>query len=93
MYATSTQLKNWTFSSSEELEKMRYEANKKYSEKISKKNSMQGVELLTVQEENLVRLYYESKLKRLCGRFQPPIPRNVFVRTFLHNIYHYFFKY
>ena len=82
MYATSTQLKQWTFSSGEELDRLRFEANKKYVEKLNKSYDVKGIDLLDAQEEARVRLYFESKLKRLCARFQPQLPRNVFVRYF-----------
>lgn len=83
MYATSSQLKQWTFSSSEELEVLRSEANQKYVEKLSKNANMKGIQLLNVQEEGRLRLYFESKLKRLCGRFQPPPPKTVFVKRLI----------
>ncbi|XP_014679373.1 PREDICTED: cyclin-H-like [Priapulus caudatus] len=88
MFATSTQVKHWIFSSPDELHKCRELANSKFSESHGGAQS----HFLQVNEERMLCRHFENVMKEFCVKFQPPMPRNTiatsfayFKRFFLHN--------
>lgn len=87
MFATSTQCKHWMFTSEEELNKLRENANFKhiqtYGRQFSEANRYEV--FLTPEEEKLMVRKYELHLRDFCKRFQPPMPRCVVGTAF-----HYF---
>lgn len=90
MFASSTQLKFWTFSGTTELNRLRTEANKKFIDDQSSKEAIGS--FLTADEETKIRRHYEYVIKDFCSKFQPPMPKYVvgtcltfFKRIYLHN--------
>ncbi|XP_066287902.1 cyclin-H-like [Branchiostoma lanceolatum] len=91
MFYSSTQRKFWTFSSEEELRKLRCQTN----QNIRQKHEASGKDcskLLTPDEELMVCQYYHNRLREFCVKFQPPMPKSVmasassyFKRVYLQN--------
>ncbi|CAK8672096.1 unnamed protein product [Clavelina lepadiformis] len=84
MFHSSTQKQFWTFSTEEELIKLRKQANVLYQEKycLSKQNTSKSVSVgndrffLTVDEHQALVHYYEKQLRDFCWKFNPPMPLN-----------------
>ncbi|CAG9766496.1 unnamed protein product [Ceutorhynchus assimilis] len=87
MFPTSSQCKYWMFSSEEELDSLRVNANNKHIETHGKNiNPATKYDIfLNPEEERLMVKRFEGHLKDFCKRFQPPMPRCVTGTAF-----HYF---
>jgi len=92
MYSTSSQLKNWVFEDSKEIEASREDANERFlaenapeddddddDDEEAKARRKQAVEekYLTVKEERQLVQHYEYVLKDFCGKFSPSMPKYV----------------
>lgn len=94
MFHNSSQKKFWTFDNEEELEKLRYEANRKYRNKIlaSGKPGIDDSMFLEPHEEAVLYRHYEKRLLDFCNVFKPVMPKSVvgtavmyFRRFYLNN--------
>ncbi|XP_072173701.1 cyclin-H-like [Diadema setosum] len=76
MYHTSSQRREWTFSSAEELAEKRSAANRRYRDEHAAK--AQGKDpstfFLSESEERTLCESYEFCLRDFCKKFQPPMP-------------------
>ncbi|TRY66282.1 hypothetical protein DNTS_006428 [Danionella cerebrum] len=94
MYHNSSQKKFWTYEREENLNKLRLEANQKFSSKAlsSGKPGIKESTLLDEQEEKLLFRHYEKRLLDFCATFKPVMPKSVvgtacmyFRRFYLNN--------
>ncbi|XP_050316250.1 cyclin-H [Anthonomus grandis grandis] len=87
MFPTSTQRKHWMFSSEEELNSLRENANSRHILTYGR-NMNEATKLayfLNPEEEKTMVKRFENHLKDFCKRFQPPMPKCVMGTAF-----HYF---
>ncbi|KAK7096520.1 cyclin-H-like isoform X1 [Littorina saxatilis] len=77
MFASSTQLKYWTFSGETELKQLRIEANQNFIKAHGRNvpEEERASYFLTYEEERLLLRQYEIILKEFCNKFQPPFPK------------------
>ncbi|XP_046678790.1 cyclin-H [Homalodisca vitripennis] len=91
MFSNSTQRKYWTFSDENELQRLRDEANQKYTKAHKMKEGEEWL-FLSSAEERVLLLHYQLQLRDFCRKFQPAMPRAVagtafhyFKRFYLNN--------
>ncbi|KAM8866397.1 cyclin-H [Synchiropus picturatus] len=79
MFHNSSQFRFWTFSSEEELERMRRSANLHFRQKIvdSGKRVADEAVFLERHEEDALFRHYERRLWELCSAFKPAMPKSV----------------
>ncbi|XP_070177918.1 cyclin-H-like [Littorina saxatilis] len=77
MFASSTQLKCWTFSGETELKQLRIEANQNFIKAHGRNvpEEDRASYFLTYEEERFLLRQYEIILKEFCNKFQPPFPK------------------
>ncbi|KAL0273216.1 UNVERIFIED_CONTAM: hypothetical protein PYX00_005945 [Menopon gallinae] len=87
MYPVSSQKKNWTFSSEEEIESLRRAANKRFLDRFGGDKTEEEKKLffLTAEEEFIILKGSELILREFCRKFSPPMPKSV-----IGTSYHYF---
>ncbi|KAF2894932.1 hypothetical protein ILUMI_11240 [Ignelater luminosus] len=94
MFPNSTQCKYWMFTSEDELNKLRENANTKHIQMYGRHvNDAHKFDIfLTPDEERLMVRKYELNLRDFCKKFQPPMLRCVvgtafhyFKRFYIHN--------
>ncbi|XP_068127795.1 cyclin-H [Hyperolius riggenbachi] len=94
MYHISTQKRHWTFSSEEELLRLRGQANSRYRARVRAAVKPHLCEIFNVEphEEFIICKYYEKKLVDFSNVFKPTMPKSVlgtacmyFKRFYLNN--------
>ncbi|MBN3320367.1 CCNH protein, partial [Atractosteus spatula] len=94
MYHNSSQKKYWTFQNEETMDKLRYQANKKFVSKVtaSGKAGINESLFLDPKEEDVIFKHYEKRLLDFCAFFKPAMPKSVvgtasmyFRRFYLNN--------
>lgn len=78
MFHNSSQRKYWIFDSDNELEKNRYEANKKFRMKAKESGKPVNESVfLERHEEDVLLRHYERRLLDFCNAFKPAMPKSV----------------
>ncbi|XP_074064579.1 cyclin-H [Macrotis lagotis] len=94
MYHNSSQKRHWTFSSEEQLGRLRADANRKFKCKVVANGKVLANDpiFLEPHEEWIICKYYEKRLLDFCSIFKPTMPRSVvgtacmyFKRFYLNN--------
>ncbi|XP_008974612.1 cyclin-H isoform X1 [Pan paniscus] len=94
MYHNSSQKRHWTFSSEEQLARLRADANRKFRCKAVANGKVLPNDpvFLEPHEEMTLCKYYEKRLLEFCSVFKPAMPRSVvgtacmyFKRFYLNN--------
>ncbi|XP_054162810.1 cyclin-H-like [Oppia nitens] len=93
MFPSSTQNKYWMYSSQEELNQLRTEANQRFiALKETQVNNDVYNHYLSPEEESILTKHYEKILRDFCRKFSPPMPKSVvgtafqyFKRFYLNN--------
>ncbi|XP_076066551.1 cyclin H [Oratosquilla oratoria] len=94
MYATSTQLKSWTFRDEKELAQLRIETNGEFIKKYGKDIRPEEISshFLTVKEEyDLVR-FYEHSLRDFCRKFRDPRDSRIRMPAYVTATAQHYFK-
>ncbi|KAG9488027.1 hypothetical protein GDO78_007690 [Eleutherodactylus coqui] len=82
MYHNSTQKKHWTFTSEDELQRLRVQANNRCRARIRATGQAHLYDIFNLDplEELTICKYYEKKLLDFCNAFKPAVPKSVLVR-------------
>lgn len=90
MFSTSSQLNFWIFNSLEEINNNKNIANSEFIK--SNSNKLKEDLFLSIEEEEIIRKYYESQLIEFCLNFNPSMPKYVmgtsiayFKRLYIHS--------
>ncbi|KAM8961891.1 cyclin-H [Pelodytes ibericus] len=92
MYHISTQRKHWTFSSEDEPQRLRGQANARCRARTRGKAQLSDIFSMEPHEELILCKYYEKRLLDFCNAFKPTMPKSVlgtacmyFKRFYLNN--------
>ena len=90
MFPNSTQATHWMFGNEEALQKTKSKTNQSFIQKHQWRAEGQTPDFfLSEEEEDIVELYFLSRMGGFCDQFQPPMPR--YVKGTAHHYFRRFY--